>query len=104
MMRFTYFTLFLAAVVAAFPAKNGNNNNNDNSANNNNQNVDNADLLAASRRGVNRNDAHSRALIDDLQNTFNRNNPNGTPAAPGDPADLNGDGVINAFEANAQVL
>ncbi|KAH7334624.1 hypothetical protein BKA66DRAFT_448661, partial [Pyrenochaeta sp. MPI-SDFR-AT-0127] len=38
-------------------------------------------------------------LIQQLQNTFNRNNPNGTPAAPGDPDDLNGDGVINVFEA-----
>lgn len=37
-----------------------------------------------------------------LQEKFDRNNPNGTPAAPGDPADLNGDGVINVFEAGAQ--
>ncbi|KXH41907.1 hypothetical protein CSIM01_02743 [Colletotrichum simmondsii] len=42
------------------------------------------------------------SLIEQLQSTFDRNNPNGTPAAPGDPADLNGDGVINVFEAGAQ--
>ncbi|KAH9233236.1 hypothetical protein K456DRAFT_1777267, partial [Colletotrichum gloeosporioides 23] len=41
-------------------------------------------------------------LIAQLQSTFDRNNPNGTPAAAGDPADLNGDGVINVFEAGAQ--
>ncbi|KAJ4328057.1 hypothetical protein N0V84_001425 [Fusarium piperis] len=41
-------------------------------------------------------------IISQLQGTFNRDNPNGTPAAPGDPADLNGDGVINFFEAGAQ--
>ncbi|KAH7234366.1 hypothetical protein B0J15DRAFT_599060 [Fusarium solani] len=41
--------------------------------------------------------------ISQLEETFDRNNPNGTPAAPGDPADLNGDGVINLFEAGAQV-
>ncbi|RMJ04899.1 hypothetical protein BHE90_015306 [Fusarium euwallaceae] len=40
--------------------------------------------------------------IAQLQEKFDRNNPNGTPAAPGDPADLNGDGVINVFEAGAQ--
>ncbi|KAF2785920.1 hypothetical protein K505DRAFT_400598 [Melanomma pulvis-pyrius CBS 109.77] len=40
--------------------------------------------------------------IADLQNTFNRNNPNGTPTNPGNPDDLNGDGVINVFEAGAQ--
>ncbi|KAK1497162.1 hypothetical protein CCUS01_13201 [Colletotrichum cuscutae] len=43
------------------------------------------------------------SLIEQLKSTFDRNNPNGTPAAPGDPADLNGDGVINFFEAAAQV-
>ncbi|OHE94328.1 hypothetical protein CORC01_10375 [Colletotrichum orchidophilum] len=42
------------------------------------------------------------SLLEQLQSTFDRNNPNGTPAAPGDPADLNGDGVINVFEAGAQ--
>ncbi|KAK1641023.1 hypothetical protein BDP81DRAFT_445999 [Colletotrichum phormii] len=42
------------------------------------------------------------SLIEQLQSTFDRNNPNGTPTAPGDPADLNGDGVINVFEAGAQ--
>ncbi|RSM09134.1 hypothetical protein CEP52_004253 [Fusarium oligoseptatum] len=41
-------------------------------------------------------------IISQLQGTFNRDNPNGTPAAPGDPDDLNGDGVINFFEAGAQ--
>ncbi|KAL4409653.1 hypothetical protein CABS03_09492 [Colletotrichum abscissum] len=41
-------------------------------------------------------------LIQQLQSTFDRNNPNGTPAAAGDPDDLNGDGVINVFEAGAQ--
>lgn len=41
-------------------------------------------------------------IIAQLQSTFDRNNPNGTPAN-GSPDDLNGDGVINAFEAGAQV-
>lgn len=43
-----------------------------------------------------------KSIVEQLQNTFDRNNPNGTPAAPGDKADLNGDGVINVFEAGAQ--
>jgi hypothetical protein len=37
-----------------------------------------------------------------LQASFDRNNPNGTPTNPGNPDDLNGDGVINLFEAGAQ--
>ncbi|KAJ4418856.1 hypothetical protein N0V82_005302 [Gnomoniopsis sp. IMI 355080] len=40
-------------------------------------------------------------IVAQLQSTFDRNNPNGTPAN-GSPDDLNGDGVINAFEAGAQ--
>ncbi|KAH8682819.1 hypothetical protein BGZ60DRAFT_524173 [Tricladium varicosporioides] len=36
------------------------------------------------------------------QGAFDRNNPNGTPTNPGNPDDLNGDGVINIFEAGAQ--
>lgn len=36
------------------------------------------------------------------QGAFDRNNPNGTPTNPGNPDDLNGDGVINVFEAGAQ--
>ncbi|KAI1128639.1 hypothetical protein F5Y10DRAFT_240194 [Nemania abortiva] len=47
-------------------------------------------------------DADTNDIISQLQSTFDRNNPNGTPAAPGDPDDLNGDGVINVFEAGAQ--
>lgn len=43
-----------------------------------------------------------RGIIEDLQATFDRNNPNGTPAN-GSEDDLNGDGVINAFEEGAQV-
>lgn len=43
-----------------------------------------------------------QSIIEQLQATFDRDNPNGTPTAEGDPDDLNGDGVINAFEANAQ--
>lgn len=42
-----------------------------------------------------------QSLIEQLQETFDRDNPNGTPAAEGDPDDLNGDGVINVFEAGA---
>lgn len=40
-------------------------------------------------------------IVAQLQSTFDRNNPNGTPAN-GSEDDLNGDGVINAFEAGAQ--
>jgi hypothetical protein len=43
------------------------------------------------------------SIIAQLQGTFDRNNPNGTPTSAGNPDDLNGDGVINAFEAGAQV-
>ena len=42
------------------------------------------------------------SIIQQLQGTFDRNNPNGTPTSAGDPDDLNGDGVINVFEAGAQ--
>lgn len=48
--------------------------------------------------------AKRQSIVEQLQATFDRDNPNGTPAAEGDPADLNGDGVINAFEANSQVI
>lgn len=41
-------------------------------------------------------------IIAQLQSTFDRNNPNGTPTSANDPDDLNGDGVINVFEAGAQ--
>ena len=44
----------------------------------------------------------SKSVIEQLQATFDRNNPNGTPTNPGNPDDLNGDGVINVFEAGAQ--
>lgn len=37
-----------------------------------------------------------------LQSAFDRNNPEGTPTNPGNKDDLNGDGVINLFEAGAQ--
>lgn len=46
--------------------------------------------------------ASGSSIIAQLQSTFDRNNPNGTPTSAGDPDDLNGDGVINAFEAGAQ--
>lgn len=41
------------------------------------------------------------AVVAQLQSTFDRNNPNGTPAN-GSEDDLNGDGVINVFEEGAQ--
>lgn len=44
----------------------------------------------------------SASIIEQLQSTFDRDNPNGTPTSAGNPADLNGDGVINAFESGAQ--
>lgn len=40
-------------------------------------------------------------VIAQLQASFDRNNPNGVPA-DGSEDDLNGDGVINAFEEGAQ--
>lgn len=46
--------------------------------------------------------ASGSSIIEQLQATFDRNNPNGTPTSAGDPDDLNGDGVINVFEAGAQ--
>ncbi|KAH9206625.1 hypothetical protein DL95DRAFT_69584 [Leptodontidium sp. 2 PMI_412] len=46
--------------------------------------------------------AGGSSIIQQLQGTFDRNNPNGTPTSAGDPDDLNGDGVINVFEAGAQ--
>ncbi|KAH7408040.1 hypothetical protein BKA64DRAFT_640953 [Cadophora sp. MPI-SDFR-AT-0126] len=46
--------------------------------------------------------ASGASIIQQLQGTFDRNNPNGTPTSAGDPDDLNGDGVINVFEAGAQ--
>lgn len=47
-------------------------------------------------------DPATQDAIDQLTQTFDRNNPNGTPVGPGNEDDLNGDGVINAFEAGAQ--
>lgn len=47
-------------------------------------------------------EADGASIIAQLQGTFDRNNPNGTPTSAGDPDDLNGDGVINFFEAGAQ--
>lgn len=45
--------------------------------------------------------AKRQSIVEQLQETFDRDNPNGTPTSAGDPDDLNGDGVINVFEANA---
>ncbi|KAF6832252.1 hypothetical protein CMUS01_06992 [Colletotrichum musicola] len=42
-------------------------------------------------------------LIAQLQATFDRNNPNGTPTTAGDPDDLNGDGVINDDEPSKKM-
>ncbi|KAH8780879.1 hypothetical protein F5883DRAFT_684933 [Diaporthe sp. PMI_573] len=46
-------------------------------------------------------DGDITSAIQQLQSNFDRNNPNGTPAN-GSEDDLNGDGVINLFEAGAQ--
>lgn len=46
--------------------------------------------------------AKRQSIVEQLQSSFNRDNPNGTPTEAGDPDDLNGDGVINFFEAGAQ--
>ncbi|KAG4416543.1 hypothetical protein IFR04_010337 [Cadophora malorum] len=46
--------------------------------------------------------AGGASIIQQLQGTFDRNNPDGRPTSAGDPDDLNGDGVINVFEAGAQ--
>lgn len=61
-----------------------------------------AQVSEAKRAGAGNKAASGGSIIEQLQSTFDRNNPNGTPTSAGDPADLNGDGVINAFEAGAQ--
>lgn len=43
----------------------------------------------------------SSSAIQQIQSNLDRDNPNGTPAN-GSEDDLNGDGVINLFEAGAQ--
>lgn len=53
----------------------------------------------ASKR-ANKNSGISSA-IEQIQSNLDRDNPNGTPAN-GSEDDLNGDGVINLFEAGAQ--
>lgn len=53
----------------------------------------------ASRRA--NKDSDISSAIEQLQASFDRDNPNGTPAN-GSEDDLNGDGVINVFEAGAQ--
>ncbi|KAF2968411.1 hypothetical protein GQX73_g5172 [Xylaria multiplex] len=75
------------------------NNNSGNNGNNNNNNANSGGLpLFPSGQG----DDSTNDIISQLQSAFDRNNPNGTPTTPGDPDDLNGDGVINLFEAGAQ--
>lgn len=49
-----------------------------------------------------RNSNGGASTVAELQGAFDRNNPNGTPTNPGNEDDLNGDGVINLFEAGAQ--
>ncbi|KAI3342358.1 hypothetical protein F4824DRAFT_445860 [Ustulina deusta] len=71
-------------------------NTNGNNANNNNANSNGLPLTTG------QGDASTDDVISQLQSAFDRNNPNGTPTTPGDPDDLNGDGVINLFEAGAQ--
>ncbi|KAH7078183.1 hypothetical protein BKA63DRAFT_593581, partial [Paraphoma chrysanthemicola] len=84
----------------------GDANANANNANNNANNADNADNAADVDDNANGDatgeDAMGGNIVQQLQSTFDRNNPNGTPTAPGNPDDLNGDGVINVFEAGAQ--
>ncbi|KAL1861409.1 hypothetical protein Daus18300_008940 [Diaporthe australafricana] len=46
-------------------------------------------------------DSDISSAIEQIQSNLDRNNPNGTPAN-GSEDDLNGDGVINLFEAGAQ--
>ncbi|KAK7697056.1 hypothetical protein SLS64_013966 [Diaporthe eres] len=46
-------------------------------------------------------DSDVSSAIEQIQSNLDRDNPNGTPAN-GSPDDLNGDGVINFFEAGAQ--
>ncbi|KAH8166096.1 hypothetical protein CIB48_g2189 [Xylaria polymorpha] len=72
-------------------------NSNGNNANTNNGNSNGIPLFPSGQGDDATNDA-----IAQLQSAFDRNNPNGTPTTPGDPDDLNGDGVINLFEAGAQ--
>lgn len=61
-----------------------------------------AGIAAASPVPQSSKGASGKSIIEQLQATFDRNNPNGVPAN-GSPDDLNGDGVINAFEEGAQV-
>ncbi|KAL7628310.1 hypothetical protein AAE478_002510 [Parahypoxylon ruwenzoriense] len=95
---------------------NANANTNGNNANANNSNGNDANTNDDNGNDANTNgnanglplfpagqgDAATNDAIAQLIAAFDRNNPNGTPAAPGDKADLNGDGVINLFEAGAQ--
>lgn len=58
-------------------------------------------VVAAPVKNDSGNDGDVSSAIQQLQSNFDRNNPNGTPAN-GSEDDLNGDGVINLFEAGAQ--
>lgn len=58
-------------------------------------------VVAAPVKNNSGNDGDVSSAIQQLQSNFDRNNPNGTPAN-GSEDDLNGDGVINLFEAGAQ--
>lgn len=82
-------------------ASNVNSNGNTNNANNANANA-NGNQANTNSNANGQGDDDTNNVIGQLTATFDRNNPNGTPAAPGDPDDLNGDGVINIFEAGAQ--
>lgn len=57
--------------------------------------------VAAPVKNSSGDDGDTSSVIQQLQSTFDRDNPNGTPAN-GSEDDLNGDGVINVFEAGAQ--
>lgn len=57
--------------------------------------------VAAPVKNSSGDDGDISSAIQQLQSNFDRDNPNGTPAN-GSEDDLNGDGVINIFEAGAQ--
>ncbi|KAI0487136.1 hypothetical protein F4859DRAFT_468316 [Xylaria cf. heliscus] len=81
---------------------NFNGNTNGNNANTNDNNNNNGNSNGLPLFPVGQGDDATNDAIAQLQSAFDRNNPNGTPTNPGNPADLNGDGVINLFEAGAQ--
>lgn len=58
-------------------------------------------IVAAPVKNSSGDNSDVSSAVEQIQSNLDRNNPNGTPAN-GSADDLNGDGVINLFEAGAQ--